>query len=127
MKDAEAVALYHQAISATPSEPTEFGADMWCETLRDLRYGDARQALINLIKTQTFVSPNEIRKEVHRIRERRIAEHPEPAPPPDLTPAQTIDWLRDTRRRIADGETVTDTARGELQHHNIRELTGGAA
>jgi hypothetical protein len=69
MKDTEVLALYYQAASVTPGDPTDHAADMWCEILRDLDYAPTRAALIELLKTQTFVSPAEIRKKAAPQRE----------------------------------------------------------
>lgn len=115
MTPTEAVTLCRYVRAACPQQAMdEYTPQAWADLLGDLRIEDAREAARNLGKRQPFISPSEIRTEVHRIRERRIAEHPEPAPPPDLTPVQTVAWLRDTRRRIADGETITSQPTAEL-------------
>jgi hypothetical protein len=128
MKDQEAVILYHQAISVTANAPTDFGADMWSEALRDLRYEDARLALINLVKRSPFAGPSEIREEVHRIRAKRLALHGDPIPPYFENVADEIAWMREARRRIGDGEHVADSDRGELKAQpTIGILTKGMA
>lgn len=86
----------HQAIDeATP--------DMWGPVLAHIRFVDAKEAIVNLARTSPFISPAEIVAEVKRIRAKRLADHPEPTPPDDLTPVETIEWLRATRAAIADG------------------------
>lgn len=69
MKDTEVLALFYQAASVTPGEPAEHAADMWCEILRDLDYNEARQAMIKLLRTKTFISPADVHNAVKPERE----------------------------------------------------------
>lgn len=86
----------HQAVDeATP--------DMWGLVLADVRFEDAKEAIINLAKRAPFIAPAEVIAEVKRIREKRLAEHPEPPPPDGLTAAEYTEWLRRTRKAIGDG------------------------
>jgi hypothetical protein len=114
MKDTDAVSLYLQAVSVTPGDPTDFGADMWCELLRDLRYEDARTALLNLLRRSTFASPAEIRDEVKRIREKRCEHAAAPVPPSGLSILEDVEWCREYWRRVADGEVPEQGDRGVL-------------
>jgi hypothetical protein len=115
MRDEEAVAIYYQAISVTPGEPTVHGADMWCELLRDLNYEDAQQALIHLLRRSTFASPAEIRSEVERIRRDRWT-RADPFIPssPDLTPIEAAAEMRQYWRAVGDGHPPEPVDRGEL-------------
>lgn len=77
--------------------------DMWGIVLVDTRFEDAKLAVANLGKVQAFIAPAEIIAEVKRIREKRLADHPEPTPPDGLSPCEYQRWLKDVRRQIADG------------------------
>lgn len=45
--------------------------------------------------------------EAKRLRARRLAQAPEPIPPAHLSGSEAAAWLRDARRRIADGEPLS--------------------
>lgn len=88
----------------------EFTPDAWCDLLGDLRFADCREAARNLGRAQHFIDPADIRKEVRRIRERRIADHPPIDPPHGLTETQYRNWLVSSRRKIADGNHLDQPA-----------------
>lgn len=85
----------------------EFTPDAWHGLLDDLRLADCLEAAKALGKRQHFIDPADIRAEVRRLREKRIADAG-PVPIPDgLDPDDTTryaTWLLHARRRIADGE-----------------------
>lgn len=92
----------------------EYTPDAWHFVLNDLRWQDCHDAIGELGKRQHFISPDEIRAEVKRIRHKRIMEHPPLVPPSDLTDEQERAWTYEARRRIGDGEVIGD-ARGVLR------------
>jgi len=129
VKHRDAVALYWQVKSVTPGEPDEFAPDMWAELLEDADYADARACALAMLRRRVFVGPSEILEEVAKLRADRLKQCPPEAliPPPDLTPIQARDWLRDARRRAASGEVLElNPGRGELKARpSIPALTRG--
>lgn len=104
MTPTEAVKLTRLVKAICPQQAfDEYTADAWSELLADLNIADATRAVKQLGQRQVFIAPAEIRAEVRRIRSERIDKAPPITPPPELTPAETINWLRRTRRAIADG------------------------
>lgn len=107
MTNADAVVLCRMAKAACPQQQfDQYTPDMWHELLGDLRFEDARMALVEVVKSQPFVSPAEIRDQVKRIRGRRIDAYGPISPPDDIedTPAVERVWFREMIRRIGDGE-----------------------
>ena len=105
MTPTESLALCRLAKAACPQQAVdEFTPDAWHLLLEDLRFEDAKLALIEVCKRQPFVAPAEIRAEVSRIRKQRLADHPLPPVPAGYTDAQELTWKRDMRDRIANGE-----------------------
>ena len=116
MTPTEALALCRLAKAACPQQAVdEFTPDAWHLLLEDLRFDDAKDALIEVCKRQPFVAPAEIRTGVERIRKARLDAHPLPTPPEGMTDAQELTWKRDMRDRIADGEVfpVVELSTGE--------------
>lgn len=106
MNAQEAAMLCRFAKAACPQQAIdEATPDAWAVLLEDVRFADAKAALVNVVRSQPFVSPAEIRSEVKRIRSKRVLDFgPLPAPPAGLTDSEEIDWQRRIVRRIADGE-----------------------
>jgi hypothetical protein len=77
-----------------------------------------------------YLMPAHIRAAVKRIRAKRLEDHPPLTPPPGLPGESDADlvtrqlaWLRDARRRVADGEHVDcDQAYGELRPRVLSDL-----
>lgn len=128
MTPREAVALTGYIQAHFPSQPiNEFTPDALAELLADYPAADCKAAVLALSRRgdgdrTRWCSPSDVAAEVRRIRAKRLHDHPQPIPPADLTPLETIDWLKDTRRRIADGEQVDDNARGELKPRHLPDL-----
>jgi hypothetical protein len=129
MNTTEAVLLLRKVHAYRPAQHIdELTGDAWAEALDDIRYVDADEALVAIVKrTSDWITPDAIRAEVRRIRNRRIDQHPPVEPPPDLDPQQQLAWTRAIVRRIGDGEQIPDQYRGALHARDIRQLTGGTA
>ena len=112
------------AASFDNRKPSEEAAIAWAYALEDIRFIDARDAIVAHYRASSdWLMPQKVISEVRRIRAKRIAEAGDLTPPPDLTPVQTIAWLKDARRRIGDGETVDELAAyGELTPRNLPDL-----
>lgn len=103
----EAVLLCRMAKAACPQQQfDQYTPDMWHELLGDLRFDDARMALVQVVKKQPFIAPAEIRDEVKRIRSKRLLDYGYVTPPAELAdnPAAEQAWLYTTLQAIADGD-----------------------
>lgn len=124
MNATEALTLCRFVKACCPQQTIdEYTPDAWLDLLGDLRFNDCREAVRNLGRQQHFIDPADIRKEVRRIRERRLAEHP-PIDPPDniRTDTQYRLWLRTTRQQIADGGVITQTALPSRDMTTLRQI-----
>ena len=128
MTPTEAVQLTGYIQAHFPSQPiNEFTPDALHELLADYPMADCRAGVLRRStrsdgeKTR-WCSPSDVAAEVRRIRDKRLADNPLPPPPPDLTPLETIEWLKVARRQTADGEQVETTGYGELTERNLPEL-----
>lgn len=90
------------AAIAQSAPAQKFDADtpaFWAVLLADVRYEDARQAIVVLLQRQPFVAPADIVAEVRRIRAARLdrADHVLP----DVDPDDVHAWLKARREGIA--------------------------
>jgi len=127
MTPREAVALTAYIQAHFPSQPiNEYTPDALWELLADYPEPDCRAAVLTLSRRgdgdrTRWCAPSDVAAEVRRLRSKRLADNPLPPPPPDLTPVETIAWLKEKRRATADGERVEDE-RGALTQRNLPEL-----
>lgn len=129
MNNSEAVKLFRLVKAFCPAEQfDEHTPDAWAIVMNDIRYDDAQIAVRTLYRDRgndqewggRKIEADDIIREVRRIRAERVARHPEIDPPPGLTDLQYLDWLRATRKAIADGQTITQPA---LPARDISQLT----
>lgn len=115
MNGDEAVKLTKMVRYAVPSQSFEDEtAVIWAMALKNVRFEDAMQAVVNLVgddkRDSPYIAPSDVRREVKRIRGARLdAFGPLPAPPKEVqegTSGQYQAWMRDAKQQIADG-TVT--------------------
>lgn len=85
-----------------------FTPDAWHDLLGDLELGDCRDAVAAVAKRQPFVAPAEIRAEVRRVRDDRLARTALPAPPPDVAdqPGRYQRIIQANVKRIADARSI---------------------
>jgi hypothetical protein len=105
----ETVVLARYVKACCPQQAMdEFTPNAWHDLLDDLELDDCRAAVAAVAKRQPFVAPAEIRAEVKRIRDARIAAAIVPAPPAELTdePGRYNELIRANVRRIADAKNV---------------------
>jgi hypothetical protein len=123
MSHAEAVLLCRYAKAACPQQQfDEYTPDAWSDLLADLRFEDCREALKLVVQRQPFVAPAEIRDEVKRIRNQRIVDFgPLPDPPfdEDFNPEDYRRYLRDSIRRVADGEITKPAELEPFEHRDV--------
>lgn len=132
MTPLEAASLCKLAKSACPQQAIdEYTPDIWHPLLKDLRFEDARDGLIEVVKRQAFVAPAEIRAAAKRIRSDRISAFgPLPNPPAEVEedPNLYSPWMGELLRRIGDGELTATPApppNREIQAR-VEELLDGA-
>lgn len=109
MTPQEAVILTRYVKACCPgSQIDEYTPDAWHDLLGDLRLDDCRAAVASVAKRQPFVAPAEIRAEVRRIRNERIAHSVIEAPPAELAgdPRAYQRVLIENIRKAADGQGV---------------------
>ena len=123
MKPTEAAALLTVAAAFDNRKPDPDAAKAWSLALDGYRFEDCRDVIVQHYRTTgDWLMPHHVLTAVKRMRAKRLHEAVEPPPPPDLTPLETLAWLKDIRRRIADGEDVNDQGRGELVGRDLPEL-----
>lgn len=110
----ESLRILRLAKALSPAQAIdEYTPEAWAMVLRNVRYVDAEQALIELGGEQEWIHVSHIRARVKRIRAARLmAFGPLPNPPEELvgdTAAYTA-WLVDVRTRVMDGEDVEVSA-----------------
>jgi len=101
----------------------EYTPDAWHDLLGDLELGDCRDAVAAVARRQPFVAPAEIRAEVRRVREDRLARTALPAPPPDAAdePGRYQRIIQANTKRIADARSVRLALAGPLPGDPPRE------
>lgn len=107
MNSQEAVVLTRLVAAACPQQAIdEYTPDAWFDLLGDLDFADCRAAVVTVGKSQAFIAPAEIRAEVRRIRNDRVAHALIPAPDPGLVnnPRAYKAALAESVRRAADGD-----------------------
>lgn len=90
-------------------------AAIWQAVLADVRYEDARQAIINIAGRNPWIGADDIITEVKAIRRERL-EHADRVLP-DVDPDDVTAWLAARRagiRALADGAPPPAAAAGEL-------------
>lgn len=104
MNRTEATNLWRLAQAAAPQQAfDEWTPDAWALAFDDVPFSDARDALVRVVKSNAFIDIAAIRAQVRYVRDKRLADHPEPPPPDGLTVTEAIEFLRATRQAIADG------------------------
>jgi hypothetical protein len=104
MNAQEAFAICRIAKGAFPATNfDEYTPDSWAMALEDTRFEDAREALKQLMREQTFIHVSEIIDRVKRIRRDRILEFGPFEVPSGLEPAEYHAFITKTHRGIADG------------------------
>jgi hypothetical protein len=116
------MALCRFTAACCPSQKIdEYTPDAWGLLLEDVRFDDAKEAVVKVARKQPWVSPAEIIAEVKKIRAKRIDEYGPIIPPADLDPIETVAWLKEARRVVGDGGSVPE--RGELKPRDMKQLT----
>lgn len=124
MNATEAAMLCRYVKACCPQQAIdEYTPAAWADLLGDIRLEDAKDAVRAVASAQPFVAPAEIRAQVRRTRNKRIAEHPPLLPPPGLSELEERQWLRDARRHIGNGNEIDcDAAFGTLARRDIKAL-----
>lgn len=124
MTPQEAVVLCRFTAACCPAQKfDEYTPDAWGLILADIRLVDAKEAVVEIKKSSTWVDPSDIIREVRKVRAKRIAEHGELIPPADLDPdnvPEYVKWLRAAREAIGDGNPPPSVP--ELARRDLRQL-----
>jgi hypothetical protein len=88
--------------------------DAWYKLLKDLEFADCERAVDTVANRQPFVAANEIRAEVRKMRDARLARTPLPAPPAELTdqPGRYQRIVKANIERVAAGLDVAKALEG---------------
>lgn len=124
MTPEEAVKICAFTSACCPAQKfDEFTPDAWGLILEDVRFEDAKHAVVEIKKRSTWVDPSDIIREVKKVRAKRIDEHGPITPPADLDAIDEAAWMRAAIARVGDGEVLHDV-RGELKPRDMKQLTG---
>lgn len=124
----QAVALCRFTAACCPSQKIdEYTPDAWGLLLADIRFEDAKEAVVKVASKQPWVSPSEIRAEVKKLRAKRIAEFgPIPPPPAEVLDPDNwkafIEWQTATEKRIADGDLKPGDLEIEAPKRDMKQL-----
>ena len=109
MTHEETVVLTRLVAAACPQQAMDkYTPDAWHDLLGDLSFADCRAAISVLGKRQPFMAPSEIRAEVRKVRDDRLARTPVAAPSGELAdePGKYQRVLQARIRHIADGKDI---------------------
>lgn len=114
MNQQEAAALLGVAAAFDNRKPDPDAALAWSAALWDVRFEDARAAVVQHYRTSSeWLMPKMVLAEVKRLRALRIKEHGDVYVPPEIDPDDTVAYqryLRTARQAIADGEPLEKPA-----------------
>lgn len=124
MTPSEAGALLTVAAAYDNRKPDADAAQAWALALDGYNFHDCRDVIVeHYKKSREWIMPFDVLTAVKRLRTKRLHEAPVLTPPPDLTPLETNAWLRNARRRLANGEAINENeGRGELIERRLPEL-----
>lgn len=129
MTPEESLRICRLAKALSPAQAVdEFTPDAWYLILRDHRYVDAEQVLVELGAEQEWIHVSHVAKRVKRIRTARISAYGELPPAPDgLCAADEHAWRLAILKRIGDGEHVERPTLVLGRRPDALELVKGAA
>lgn len=115
MTPTEVVRLTGYLRAHFPSQPVdEFTTEALEELLAPYPAADCKLAILNLAdRGEKWCAPTDVRKEVKRIREKRVSDYGPIEPPAGLDPDDTRGyqrWLSGMTKKIADGEITAPPA-----------------
>ena len=126
MNHQEAVTLCRLVKGACPQQAfDQYTPDMWAEILADIRFVDAREAVVRIVTRSPWCSPSDIIAAVREMRAKRIDEFGPITPPADLDPDDTTayrEWWKDVQRQIADGDLKPKEL--DLPERPMKQLEG---
>jgi hypothetical protein len=126
MTPREAFELCRFTAACCPAQKfDEYTPDAWGLILTDVRFVDAKEAVVAIKKSSTWVDPSDIIREVRKMRAKRIDEYGPITPPADLDPDDTIayrDWWKGVQQAIADGDLKPKEL--DLPQRNMRAIEG---
>jgi hypothetical protein len=131
VKPTEAAALLTVAAAFDNRKPDADAAQAWAMALDDLPFADCRDAIVaHYRKTADWLMPAHVITAVRAVRTSRLEDAPVLTPPPgpegesdaEMVARQLV-WLKEARRRIANGEVVDcDAGYDELKPRHLPDL-----
>lgn len=118
MTPSETVLLTRYVKACCPQQQIDdYTPDAWFDILSDLELDDCRAAVVAIKRRSVFVDPSEIRAEVRRIRNDRLARELPPAIPHELAdePGRYRAELNAGIRKIADGKALPRAIAGPVR------------
>lgn len=126
MTEEENLLLVRYVKAACPQQAIDkYTPEAWYRLLGDLNFADADTAVGRLGRKQAFIAPCDIREEVTRIRDERIARMRLPGFPSGLDEAAYRAALHAARLAAADGRDPEQAMNAAVAAHRTRELNGG--
>lgn len=104
-------------------------ARSWAVALDDVRFEDARDAVVAHYRaSREWLMPVHILDAVKRVRAGRIAAgEADLIPPPELSPRETQEWMRDARQALGDGRSPAEiNPAAQLHPRPVAALLAGA-
>jgi hypothetical protein len=122
MKPTEAAALLTIAAAYDNRKPDADQAKAWAMALDGMRFEDCRTVIVeHYRRTRDWLMPSDVVAGVKSIRDRRIREFgPLPAPDGELESGEYARQIRETIRRIADGELAPPPPLTAIEGHAER-------
>ena len=125
MTPEEAAKLSAYAEQCAPQQKfNEYTGDAWGDLLADVRFVDAKEAVIAITRRSPWISPAEIIAEVKTMR-KRIAEFGPITPPAEVQDGNAAayrEWWKDVQRQIADGDLKPKEL--DLPERPMKQLEG---
>jgi hypothetical protein len=121
VKPTEAAALLTIAAAYDNRKPDADQAKAWSMALNGLRFEDCRAVVVeHYQRSKEWLMPADVITGVKRIRDKRIAEYGPIDVPSGLGEAEYRAYLRETQKRIGDGE-LTSQSRPQI-HGKPRDM-----
>src|SRR5690349_10856427 len=105
MNTQEAAALLAIAAAFDNRKPDPDAAKAWSVALDGFRFEDCRDVIVAHYRATTeWLMPHHVIAGVRKIRDTRLRQAGDLTPPPGLDPIETVAWLAEAERRVADGD-----------------------
>jgi len=121
----EAAGLLAVAAAFDNRKPDADAAQAWAIALEGLSFSDCRDAIVaHYRRTNDWLMPNHVITGVRKIRDKRLDDFGNYDVPDGLNSRETLDFLRATNKRIADGEiaAAAELATPDLKPRDLPDI-----